>query len=470
MQDRFDDSAERSVTRAVDTIRSIELPAESCRRAIEKAMRWQLQATAVPVPVPVPVPLRRRYAVLALTACISVAVLVPGLWRSFVRTEPGTRIPAGEPSPPSASQDAVVSYFEPVSPGQTSVAESATLIASLGPEQPVRFGDEVRYADYNRGLGPRQARLHLWDWSRSNESRVLVVDRDRLGTLSADGRFMLTREGKALDLETAKTTEFAGFAVEDPQRPSELGLSTSGRYAWLMIHVRTRVDPVPGNPGLSGAVHFWKVRVVDLKTEGSVGDFPAHAEGKAAFTPDERSFVHSDENNSIVRRDVSTGKVLHTYAPAVAGHGPVGLAISPDGRYLAAGQYHGKLYLWETATGRPVLESQFKRADGTDDTFFQAKLMRFSENGELLAVVSGSRLKVLEVTTGNVLAEHYAPTTPVFIHLRWGDDSQNLLLVAPSTPSQFRGTGFPAKAVADRLPQLYEWDWQSDKLEVREVP
>lgn len=95
--------------------------------------------------------------------------------------------------------------------------------------------------------------------------------------------------------------------------------------------------------------------------------------------------------------------------------------------------------------------------------------MRFSENGELLAVASGSRLKVLEVATGNGLAQHYVPTTPVFVHLRWADDSQKLLLVAPSTPSQFQRTGFPARAVADRLPQLYEWDWRSDKLEVREV-
>ena len=126
----------------------------------------------------------------------------------------------------------------------------------------------------------------------------------------------------------------------------------------------------------------------------------------------------------------------------------------------AVGFYYGQLFIWETQTGRPVSNTLFQRADGTRDTFFQAKLIRFSPDGNLLAAASGSRLKIVQTQTGKVLADHYHEATPKFAHLRWADPQQ-VILVSQSTIKQIQlEPVFLGRVTADILPRLYVWDWK----------
>src|SRR4029077_18868385 len=192
--------------------------------------------------------------------------------------------------------------------------------------------------------------------------------------------------------------------------------------------VRTQIDKAPGNPKLSGATPFWSLRLLELdaatNSGRNIGEFPAQAAAGVAFSPDETSFVYSSEKHDIVRRDLSGGKILNEYQPAIGTHGAVGIAVSSDGRFVAAAQYHGKIYVWEMQSGKLLVDHQLLRDNGEQDTFFQAKVMRFSPDGERLAMVSGNRLKVMETKTGKIVKQHYHETTPVFVHLQWSPDAK----------------------------------------------
>jgi hypothetical protein len=75
------------------------------------------------------------------------------------------------------------------------------------------------------------------------------------------------------------------------------------------------------------------------------------------FSPDGKTlYASSGTHLSILRWDTATGKAL----PFLGKHdgGLHHIALSPDGRSLAAVTMDGTLYLWETATGRPRLVSK----------------------------------------------------------------------------------------------------------------
>jgi WD40 repeat protein len=318
-------------------------------------------------------------------------------------------------------------------------------------------------------------RLHLWDWSKSDLSRVMLIQRSELGVLSPDGRKMLSPEGEVMNLESRETRQFSGFSVKDGQRMSAVRLSPTNKHVAAMIHAGTRMEKDPGNPALSGAIHSWSLRLLELDAATHVGkrigEFPAQAAAGVVFSSDNTSVIYSSDKHSIIRRDLSGGKVLNEYQPAIGTHGAVGIAISPDGRFVSAGQYHGKIYVWETESGKLLVEQQLVRDNGEADTFFQAKVLRFSPDGERLAMASGSRLKVMETKTGKIIKQHYHETTPAFTHLQWSPDAKQITLVTYSEPADFGGDDrIPSRPTADKYPRVYEWDWQTGAPGLKTFP
>jgi WD40 repeat protein len=178
--------------------------------------------------------------------------------------------------------------------------------------------------------------------------------------------------------------------------------------------------------------------------------------------PDGASVLHAAPDNVVTRRDLRTGAVLARYAPALEPHGAVGIAVSPDGRYVAAGHYHGELFVWEVATGAPVLREPFRRANGDADTLWQAKVLAFSPDGDRLATTSSGRLQIVDVRTGRVVARVDTALPSHVGHLRWSGDGRTITLVVGSVVETDSSDGRrPPRADADVLPRVFQWDWQA---------
>lgn len=461
-----DDHAEAYLDRAIVAVLALPVPGGALKHCVETAALWE-STSGVSLP-------RRNYRwVLALVAAgIALSLLVAGIlfFGSGPESPAGPGIAQNKDQKETKTQ-APQGFHEPVSMTNPVMAASAPIIACIGPEKPIQLGAVVPHADINKGLDSNVVRLHVWDWSKSNLSRVLLMQRSELGVLSPDGTTMLTSEGETINLQSHQMHQYAGFQVNEGERMSSVQFAPSQKYVAAMIHVRTQIDPVPGNPQLSGATHFWSLRLLDMKAEKRIGEYPADAHAGVAFSPDEASLVYSSEKHVISRRDLASGKLLNEYQPAVGIHGAVGITISPDGRFVAAAQYHGKLYIWNMQTDKLIVEHQFVRENGEQDTFFQAKVMRFSPDGERLAMASGNRLKVMETQTGKVIKHHQHETTPVFAHLQWSQDAKQIALVTYSEPTEYAGKDrFPPRPTADVFPRVYEWDWQAGDPRPKQFP
>jgi WD40 repeat protein len=440
--------------RAVAAVLAEPVPCEALERTMDAALRWE--TTAAPMSHP---NYRRRAAWLAFAATLTVTAAAIAVVLTPARSpdDSGSAQPAG-----------VVTFFEPGPATAPIVADSAPIIVMIGPARPVTLGEEVSHQEIHRGAADDRIPVHVWDWSQSDRSRVIVAPGMQLGSLSPDGTKTLNSAGTELDLATGNTRRlFDGFALQGEERVLNTWFSPSGRYLAALIHLRTEVQRVQLYPPLYGNTPWFSLRVVEPATGRIVVDVPADSV-QGAFSPDERWICYASPENRIVRQDLRTGQMLTRYEPSLEPHGAVGIAVSPDGAQVAAGHYHGELFLWETESGRQVLHHLFLRDNGERDGFFQAKLIKFSPDGKWLAMASNSRLKVLDTRTGTIVTSHYHETTPAFVHLRWSPDARTITLVSASTIGQFAaGSGFPPRVTSDILPRVYEWDWQAGELEVK---
>src|SRR5262249_29871797 len=87
---------------------------------------------------------------------------------------------------------------------------------------------------------------------------------------------------------------------------------------------------------------------------------PKKAIRSVIFTPDGKSLITGSADR-IIRWDAATGKLAHQFAGT--GGMICTLALSRDGRRLAAGGEDGTVRLWDARTGAPVLPFDGHRGD-----------------------------------------------------------------------------------------------------------
>lgn len=335
------------------------------------------------------------------------------------------------------------------------IAESAPVVACLGPARTMRLGEIVTQADVVAGLDPSVVRLHVWDCSKSDLSRVLLIQRSELGTLSPDGKIMLTSEGETIDLGSKQTQQYSGFRVAAGQHIAALQLSRSKQFASAIIHLRTDVESLQTDPPTEDIRHFWNLRLLQLDgashTGKKLGEFPVNARPGVAFANDESLVVHSTDQHYIVCRELPSGNIRTQFAPSLGVHGAVGLAIAPNGQTVAAAGYQGSLFLWDVPSGILRVRLDGSGLSGEPHSVFRAEVLRFSPDSCYLALLSGNRIRVIDVQTGVTLHEHQDPRRSRYVQAQWSNDAATISLFTSSQP-------VPDKH-ADRLPCVDEWQW-----------
>ena len=90
-----------------------------------------------------------------------------------------------------------------------------------------------------------------------------------------------------------------------------------------------------------------------------------------AFTPDSRSFITTDPDGSLGVWDTRSVQLTETLPALGSNHW--GVALSPDGHWLAAGDASGKVHIWDWTARR--------RVTNFDVPFEWCGSLRFSRSG-----------------------------------------------------------------------------------------
>lgn len=92
---------------------------------------------------------------------------------------------------------------------------------------------------------------------------------------------------------------------------------------------------------------------------------------QALFLPDEQQLVSCGDDRTVRLWEVSSGKLLHTFSGA---SGPLySLAISPDGRHVAAGCR--QIHIWDLQTKKEVSKQE---------SYTQVRVLKFTSDGKYL--------------------------------------------------------------------------------------
>jgi RNA polymerase sigma factor (sigma-70 family) len=214
----------------------------------------------------------------------------------------------------------------------------------------------------------------IWLWAPA-AGKILQTFEGHEGTVSAvkfsaDGKFLISASYDG-------TLRFW-----DPNTVRELRRFEIGK-GWVQ---QIALSPDGKTLAVSGEATSREIRLLDATTGAKVRavEVPTEQAGVNAtvnslcFSPASKTLYASNGNHlSISRWDTATGKPLAFFGKHDGGLN--GIAVSPDGRSVAAASMGGSLYLWETATGQKRLVS--KEAGLVD-------AVAFSPDGRLLAVVN----------------------------------------------------------------------------------
>jgi WD40 repeat protein len=228
-----------------------------------------------------------------------------------------------------------------------------------------------------RGLS---AEVRLWDVATGKEVRVFTGGEKLVGvsaaTLSPDGKQLLiasvyTPVIKALDIATSK--ELRTFRGNDFSRVSSIAFSPDGK---LVLSVT----------GGQSSACLW-----NFTTEKVLRRFAGDCR-HSAFAPDGTKIVLAGDK-TVQLWDLSTGKKLRP----LQGNNVfslTGVAFSPDGKQVLAGDYDHTARLWDVATGKQL--RTFKGHSGAVNS------VAFSPDGKRVLTGSDDRTaRLFDVASGS---------------------------------------------------------------------
>jgi WD40 repeat protein len=303
-----------------------------------------------------------------------------------------------------------------------SVALEATVLVSTGGKAPITLGAKHAFTS--------EAILHVWDWSKSDESRILDASFSQSFAVSPDGKWIVSADGQRIEIATGKVDRFPNFGG-DVRR---VLFSPDGRRLALLVDAgnntaTSRVIEFPGGKQLCEVSNLWPAML------------------PAAFLPDGSGIFLMGKDNFVRRYDAATGQELQKYEPAHENSVRTMLA-SPSGKLLCSAGSRGDIYLWEVASGKLLHQLTVEpQVDATIGVYSVA----FSPDEAHLAGGGAGNLLLWSVATGKV-TKQFPRDSGGAEHIRFSADGKTI-----STVRGFYGTAGPAGEDLLVYPTKQEW-------------
>jgi WD40 repeat protein/transcriptional regulator with XRE-family HTH domain len=197
---------------------------------------------------------------------------------------------------------------------------------------------------------PDGAQLATWSddgtvkvWDAQDGKTLLTLDHDKTASIS---ELAYSPDGKKLAFNS-------GNYVEVVDAASGAALLTLAPFADKAIMVVFS----PDGSRIAAATRAGVMRIYDSNDGSLLHEFPQTAAGlqQLAFSPDGTRLAAADEAGASIW-DAATGKQLLTFSGHGKGARSNGIAVSPDGKWVASSGNDGTVQVWETDTGKVIFK------------------------------------------------------------------------------------------------------------------
>jgi WD40 repeat protein len=248
-------------------------------------------------------------------------------------------------------------------------------------------------------IGAKNGVLRLWDVVKNKEAwRTYPQPWLSSMLFSPDSRLLVTNN---TNYEAMPIREVSGG--KEVKQLDTVGLNLTS-LAWSRDGKLLAAWPLDVQ-GDEGSIGLW-----DPKTGKKVGRLSGTSPiNYLLFSPDRKTLLGARNGlteGEVLRWRVNTGRRLPPFEGPVPG-GLKCLAISPDGRTVAAGALDRSIYLWEAISGR-------RRATLKTDEI--ATSLAFSPDGKVLAAASNSSFSYSGLTAEGIRPGDGRPRPPL-VHL-----------------------------------------------------
>lgn len=287
----------------------------------------------------------------------------------------------------------------------TAVSPDGKFLATAGRDHVVKLWDTQNWRE----------QVTIKGHSNSIISVAFAPDGQSLATASIDTTAKIWPLTPMLNRQRLTTDEVAGVQTLRPSGVilQPLAFAPDGQ----------RLIAVSSITQSEGLINYGEgLRLWNLTTRAD--SLKLGAEGTAlraaTFSTDGRQIITGDAKGAIQFRDAATGQLLRTLT-GQSGE-IIQLAVSPDGRWLAAGSTEQGVTLWELATGRMVY---------THNLPAPVLSVAFAPDGQRLAAVGyNSQVDLWDAATGRNGVSFQPTTNPndIFAALAFTPDGRQLLV------------------------------------------